>query len=167
MKELLKNLISTILKIIVLPFYIFYKMETFFIKTEQPFCGMSQFFSLIPGLIGEYARREFYKLSLKKCSNNCCISFGTIFSHSDAEIGEGVYIGAYCSIGTASIGNGALIGTKVDIISGKAQHLFCNPDLPLKEQACAFKRIFIGKNTWIGNGAIIMADVGAKCIIGA
>ncbi len=167
MKQCIKRVASIICFIIVVPFYIFYKLESSIIRTEQPFCGMSQLFSLIPGLIGEYMRREFYKLSLQKCSDDCCICFGTIFSHPTAEVWKGVYIGAYCTIGMVSIGENVLLGSNVDIMSGRRQHSFERLDLPIKEQDGKFKRIHIGADTWVGNGAIIMANVGAKCIIGA
>lgn len=167
MKQLIKKVVSAVCFIIVIPFYIFYKLESFIIKTEQPFCGMSQFFSLIPGLIGEYLRLEFYKLSLKKCSNDCCISFGSIFSHPTAEIGKGVYIGAYCTIGNVVLGKNVLLGSRVDVLSGKEQHSFADLDLPIKEQERKFEKICIGEDTWIGNGAIIMANVGKKCVVGA
>lgn len=167
MKQLIKRIASIICFIIVLPFYIFYKLESFIIRTEQPFCGMSQLFSLIPGLIGEYLRREFYKLSLQKCSDDCCISFGTIFSHPTSNIGKGVYIGAYCTIGTVSLGNNVLLGSNVDIASGKRQHFIQNLDVPIKEQGGKFEKVIIGEDTWIGNGAMIMANVGRKCIVGA
>ena len=167
MRRLIKKIVSAACFIIVIPFYILYKLESFIIRTEQPFCGMSQLFSLIPGLIGEYLRREFYKLSLKKCSDDCCISFGSIFSHPTAEIGKGVYIGAYCTIGNVSLEKNVLLGSNVDITSGKKQHSFENLELPIKEQKRNFERITIGEDTWIGNGAIIMANVGKKCVVGA
>ena len=167
MKQLIKKVVSAVCFIIVIPFYILYKLESFIIRTEQPFCGMSQFFSLIPGLIGEYLRREFYKLSLQKCSDDCCISFGTIFSHRTSEIGKGVYIGAYCTIGNVSLGENVLLGSNVDILSGRRQHSFKDLGLPIKEQDRKFEKVTIGEDTWIGNGAIIMASVGKKCVIGA
>ena len=30
-----------------------------------------------------------------------------------------------------------------------------------------FKRIVIGERSWIGEGAIVMADIGDDCIVGA
>jgi len=167
MKQWIKMVMSVICFIIVSPFYVFYKVEGFIIRTEQPFCGMSQFFSLIPGLVGEYLRREFYKLALKRCAGDCCISFGTIFSHPSAEIGKGVYIGAYCTLGTVSLGENALLGSNVDIMSGKKQHSFKDFDVPIKEQGGRVERVFIGKDTWVGNSVVIMANVGEKCVVGA
>jgi acetyltransferase-like isoleucine patch superfamily enzyme len=34
-------------------------------------------------------------------------------------------------------------------------------------QGGEFNKISIGENSWVGNGAIIMANVGRDCIIGA
>lgn len=167
MKQLGKKTASIICFILAIPLYLFYKLESFFIKTEQPFCGMSQCLSMFPGLFGEYLRREFYKLTLRKCSNDCCISFGTIFSHPNAEIGKSVYIGTNCTIGSVSLGDNTLIGSNVDILSGKKQHSFKTLERPIREQERNFEKISIGVDTWIGNGAIIMADVGDKCVIGA
>lgn len=167
MKQCIKRIVSTICFIAIIPFYILYKLEGLIIRTEQPFCGMAQFFSLMPGLCGEYLRREFYKLALKRCSDDCCISFGTIFSHPSAEIGKGVYIGAYCTIGTVSLGDNVLLGSNVDIVSGRQQHSFEDIELLIKEQDRKFERVYIGEDTWVGNGAIIMANVGKKCVIGA
>ena len=167
MKKIIKKTVSLLCFILVLPSFLIYKIEILLIKTDQPFRGMSQFFSLIPGLFGEYLRREFYKLTLEKCSANCCISFGTIFSHPSAEIEDGVYIGTNCTIGTVTLGRDVLVGSNVDILSGKKQHSFEELDKDIKEQKRTFKKISIGSDTWIGNGTIIMHNIGKKCIIGA
>jgi acetyltransferase-like isoleucine patch superfamily enzyme len=52
-------------------------------------------------------------------------------------------------------------------LSGKNQHRFDDPDTPLRLQGGEFTKISLGENTWVGNGAIIMANVGRDCIIGA
>ena len=167
MKKIVKKIASTICFVIAFPFYMFYRLESFLLKTEQPFCGMSQFVSLFPGIGGEYLRREFYKLSLKSCSDDCCISFGTIFSHPGVEIGKGVYIGAYCTIGLVSLGDNVLLGSNVDITSGRRQHCFDSTDKPIRQQGRVFQRVYIGQDSWIGNGVIVTADIGTKCIVGA
>ncbi|MCD6460109.1 acyltransferase [bacterium] len=128
---------------------------------------MSQFFSLLPGLIGNYLRRAFYFLSLKKCSLDCCISFGTIFSSPLCEIGNEVYIGTYCTIADVTLGDDVLLGSNVDIINGTKQHYIDKLDIPIKEQGGEFPKISIGEDTWIGNGAVVMCNIGRKCVIGA
>ena len=52
-------------------------------------------------------------------------------------------------------------------MSGKGQHNFNDLDTPIRKQGGTFKKVTIGEDTWIGNGALIMANVGKKCIIAA
>lgn len=167
MKNLAKKLFSLFSLIVVLPCFLLYKLTSTFITRETSFQGMSQLLSLLPGLIGEYLRREFYRLTLQSCSNDCCISFGTIFSHPDSSIGKGVYIGAYCTLGKVSLGDYVLLGSNVDIISGKKQHNFSDLETPMKFQGGSYEKIYIGEDSWVGNSAVVMANIGKKCIAGA
>ena len=52
-------------------------------------------------------------------------------------------------------------------MSGKGQHDFSDLDVPIKEQGGTFEKIVIGQNCWVGNGAMIMANIGANCVVGA
>ena len=123
--------------------------------------------SLLPGKIGYFIRNAYYFLTLRRCGLDCQLSFGTYFTHSEAEIGNGVYLGTRCLIGIASIGDNALLGDHVQILSGGRQHLpTSSTDLPQAE-APRFSRVSVGKNSWIGAGAIVMADVGEDGIVGA
>jgi virginiamycin A acetyltransferase len=49
-----------------------------------------------PGLAGDYLRIAFYKMTLKQCSLESRISFGSFFAHSSAVVGRAVYVGSYC-----------------------------------------------------------------------
>jgi virginiamycin A acetyltransferase len=155
------------MRICILPFFLSYKIKSLFIGEDRAFGLLSQKFSILPGLTGEYARKEIYRLTLNECAPDCTISFGTIFSHSDCTIREGVYIGANCMIGKADIGRNVLIGSNVDILSGKHQHSTEDADVPIRFQKGEFKKISIGEDTWIGNHSVIMDDIGVGCIIGA
>ncbi len=167
MKSFIKNSFNILCFILVFPFFLIYKIEKIFITSEQPFQGMSQFFALFPGLIGNYLRRAFYFLVFNKCSLDCYIGFGTIFSSEKASIGKKVYIGTYCTIGDVDLGDDILIGSNVDIINGAKQHYIDRIDIPIREQGGEYPKIIIGEDTWIGNGALVMANVGKKCVIGA
>jgi len=129
--------------------------------------GFSQFLSLLPGALGNYLRKNFYRLSMTRCNKDCAILFGTIFSQVDTEIGKGVYIGPHCNIGKCRIEDYCTIGSNVHIMSGKRQHNFEDLETPIQEQGGVFEKIVIGENTWIGNCALVMANVGKKCIVGA
>lgn len=127
--------------------------------------SVSQLASLVPGVLGSYLRRNLYSLVLNKGSRRCSIVFGTIFSHSDTDIHDGVYIGAFCNIGKCSIGKNTLLGSSVHILSGNKQHNFEDVFTPIQEQGGSFEKVQIGEDSWIGNGAIIMANIGKKCIV--
>jgi virginiamycin A acetyltransferase len=163
----MKTVFSLIIRILILPFFLSFKIKSLFIGKDRAFALVSQAFSIIPGLVGEYARREINKLSLNECASDCSIGFGTIFSHTDCEIKEGVYIGANCMIGKAEINKNVIIGSNVDILSGKHQHSTESIDIPIRYQEGEFKKIKIGEDTWIGNHSVIMDDIGKDCIVGA
>jgi virginiamycin A acetyltransferase len=167
LKALVKYLASLAIRLCILPFFLAYKIKSLVIGEDRAFALLSQAFSIIPGLLGEYARREIYRLTLNECAPDCTISFGTIFSHSDCSIKEGVYIGANCMIGKVDIGKNVLIGSNVDILSGKHQHSIENLEVSIRFQKGEFKKIQIGEDTWIGNHSVIMDDIGIGCIIGA
>jgi acetyltransferase-like isoleucine patch superfamily enzyme len=167
MKTIVKWSARNAAKVILLPLFLFYEAWAWMIRDEQPFCTLAQAFSLLPGKVGEYLRREFYVHVLADCATDCCISFGTLFTHPTAVVGRGTYIGARCMIGTVTIGDHVLIGSNVDILSGRHQHGTENANAPIGEQDRKFERIHIGDNSWIGNSAVVMADVGKGCVVGA
>ncbi|MEZ4405493.1 MAG: hypothetical protein R3A52_03215 [Polyangiales bacterium] len=152
------------------PLVLAYKAETSILRGEravQVFQGYSQALALLPGLSGQFVRRAFYAAVVTECHEDSCIQWGTIFSNPDVTIARGVYIGARCTVGRAVLAPHVTIGSNVDILSGKNQHGFDDPDVPVQEQPGRYDRVHIGENTWLGNGAVIMADVGARCVVAA
>ena len=59
------------------------------------------------------------------------------------------------------------MGSGVHILSGKQQHAISSLDTPIKDQGGKLTKIEIGDDCWIGNGAIIMANVGRQSIVAA
>lgn len=151
----------------VFPLIVFYWILGALGNKDSTFFGVSQFLSLFPGKTGCYLRKNFYRLAMTRCDKECLISFGTIFAQADTELGKGVYLGPNCNIGTCKIEDYCTLGSNVHIMSGKRQHNFDDLDKPLRDQGGHFEKVVIGEDTWIGNGALIMANVGKKCIIGA
>lgn len=166
-KQLLKGVLNLLCSVLVSPLAALEKLYSLFSASESLFQTYSQVLSLVPGLAGVYLRRAFYRLTLKSCSLDCYISFGTLFTHKDTEIGKGVYVGDYCEVGKVKIGENVLIGSNVDIISGKYTHQFGNRNLPIYSQERIFQKIMIGPNSWIGNSAVVLANIGEHCVIGA
>jgi acetyltransferase-like isoleucine patch superfamily enzyme len=149
-----------------LPFYILF-IITPAGHRKSIFSGISQLLSLIPGKIGSYYRKAFFSLSMQHCNFSGVISFGTLFSHPDTEIYENVYIGPQCNIGKSVIGKNTLIASGVHILSGKNQHNFDDIDTPIQQQGGHYEKILIGEDCWVGNTAVIMANIGEKAIVAA
>ena len=138
-----------------------------FLPKQRVFADLTQFLALVPGILGEYLRLAFFQWVLPRCGRNSCIGFGTIFSHPTAEIGENVYVGPYCILGDVTLGDDVLLASGVSIANGTNQHFFERTDVPIREQGGEYPRVTIGEDSWIGERAVILADVGAHCVIGA
>jgi len=163
----LKRALRSLALVFVSPLIVFFHALRLLVDQDELLASMSQLLSLFPGKSGGYLRSAFYRFALSRCSQDAVISFGTVFSQRKTEISSGVYIGPQGNIGSCRIGRDCLIGSGVHILSGKQQHSIDRLDVPVKEQGGQLTQICIGEDTWIGNGAIIMADVGPHCVIGA
>jgi acetyltransferase-like isoleucine patch superfamily enzyme len=149
------------------PITISYLLLNHFLKSDALFAGFSQTLSLIPGKVGSYLRAAFYRFTLTSYHPSIYIGFLTILSQRETEINTGVYIGPQCNIGKCKINKDVLLGSGVHIMSGKEQHNFSNIEIPIRDQGGSFKKISIGEGAWIGNGALVMANVGRSCIVAA
>ncbi len=166
MRSLLKQLIQ-ILSIIAISPLIIAHLATTLIQKEGLFVACNQFLSLLPGQLGSYLRIAFNRFAMQHCDPECLIGFATLFSQSETEIEQGVYIGPQCNIGMCKIGKHTLIASGVHIMSGSNQHSIDNLDMPIQQQGGEFIKITIGEDCWIGNGCLVMADIGDKCVVGA
>lgn len=125
---------------------------------------LAQAYALVPGLVGDYLRIAFYKLTLERCALSSRISFGSFFAHREAAVGRNVYIGAYCILGRCRIGDRTQIASHVQILSGRRQHA---RDSAGQIGAGVFQPIEIGADCWIGASSVIMATVGSGTTVGA
>jgi len=166
MNSKVKKTVSNMFVVMLLPLCLLYRLSGIFSRNDS-IAAYSQLLSLIPGKFGSYSRIAFYRVAMKSCHFDCLIGFATIFSQRDTEIGQGVYIGPQCNIGMCRIGDNTLIASGVHIMSGSSQHNFDDLDQPIQQQGGVYTRIEIGEDSWVGNGALIMANIGKKCIIGA
>jgi len=129
--------------------------------------GLSQLVGLVPGIPGVFLRRAFYSMTLRRCDPESSIGFGTIIATPNVEIGRGVYIGPFCNIGHASIGDDTLLGSNVTLLGGTRQHGIERTDIPIRLQPGTYRHIRVGRDVWIGNGAIVAEDVGDHAVVGA
>lgn len=169
MKQTIKYLLNRISQLLVLPLVIPCKLEeiVFSRNTELIFHICTHIIALLPGLPGAFLRRGFYSLTLDECSLHCHIGFGSIFSHRFTTVGKHVYIGSYSIIGSAELGDHCLIGSRVSILSGKALHVLGEDGMWTPYSAERLSQVKLAKNVWVGEGAIIAADIGEGCMVGA
>jgi acetyltransferase-like isoleucine patch superfamily enzyme len=121
-------------------------------------------YALRPGAPGNFLRAAFYRWTLRSCSINTNIAFGTYFVTPDSVVEEFVSIGSYCVIGRCRIGTWTQIASHVEIPSGRHQH---ERDAEGQLSGAAHGQVTIGARCWIGASAIVMADVGDGSTIGA
>ncbi|MDP5052352.1 MAG: hypothetical protein NWP69_01065, partial [Congregibacter sp.] len=136
-------------------------------QSEVVFQSCTQFVALFPGLPGAFLRRAFYSLTLEHCSADCHIGFGSLFAHRQASVGDHVYIGNYTLLGSVSLGDHALIGSRASVLSGHALHVLDDAGRWTPYSAERLERIHIGENAWVGESAVVAANVGESTMIGA
>lgn len=166
LRQLAKATARGLARLCILPLYFLYLCRVPLLG-EKAFRSSSQLLSLVPGLYGDYLRREFYRLTLPEFGKMSCVEFGTLFSSPRARIADCVYIGSYCMVADVEIGRDVLVGSHVHLGLGKAQHGIADLDRPIRLQPGRLTMVRVGEDTWIGNAAIVMANVGKKCVIGA
>ena len=134
-------------------------------RVKPVYTFFAQAFATVPGGIGDYLRGGYYRLTLHAFDISSRVSFGSFFAHPEAKIGKCVYVGSYCILGRVSIGDGTLLASGVQVLSGGRQHT-------RGEEGEAFSggefvQVTIGSDSWIGAAAIVMADVGSRTTVGA
>jgi virginiamycin A acetyltransferase len=129
--------------------------------------GSTQALALLPGLLGQFARRAFLVRTLASCHRSVTVEFGTIFSRAGARLDEGVYIGPRCHLGLVHIEQDVLVAAGVHIPSGAATHGIDDLTVPIREQPGTQRMVRIGAGAWLGSAAVVMADVGRNTVVGA
>lgn len=86
------------------------------------------------------------------------------------KIGNDVFLNNYCTIcvfDEITIGDGTIFGENVKIYDHN--HIYLNPDTPIKQQGYTSAPIHIGRHCWIGSNVTILKGVtiGDNCVIGA
>lgn len=133
------------------------------VARDQAFSAVSESNARCPGLLGVYTRQAFYRRTLAHTGRDIHYGFMTVFSKRDAVLGNRVFLGRFCTVGSVKLGNDVKIADHVQLLSGSRHHQF----MPGDSNLVTYERITVGEGAWIGAGAIVMADVGAGAIVGA
>jgi acetyltransferase-like isoleucine patch superfamily enzyme len=106
-------------------------------------------------------------MTLDRCSPECYIGFGSLFTHRHVEVEERVYVGQYALIGCAVLRAGSLIGSQSSLLSGPALHDWDPERGWLPTNSDNRQRIEVGPASWIGERAVVMANVGPGAMVAA
>jgi len=129
--------------------------------------GSIQWLALLPGVSGQYLRRAFLSRALDACHETVVVEWGTTIARAGSRFDAHAYIGPACRLGLVHIERDVLIAAGVHIPSGSSTHEFSDVSRPIREQGRAERLVRIAAGAWIGEGAIVMADVGRDAVVGA
>ena len=160
-----KRLAFGVAAVVAAPFAVAARIERWLGGGDLFYVLGAQALALLPGYPGVYVRAAYYRATLERCHWEVHVGFGSVLLRREASLDRYASMGCYCVIGHADIGAGAMIGSRVSIPSGKRQHLE-KSGRPSSDVA-RYDRVSIGAGAWIGEAAIVMADVGAASIVAA
>jgi len=163
MTRLLKPTVQAISLVLALPFAVIALFGRFQIGYDLGAASLA----LVPGVIGDYLRIAYYRLTLRECSLFSRISFGSFFVYPETRVAAGVYIGPYSVLGRCSIGARTQIASAVQILSGAHQHGRDDSGQIGGSETGQLVEVRIGSACWIGAAAIVMAAVGDGATVGA
>lgn len=162
----LKRVLVWCMVLFLWPFGVASSVTYRWLGTEEVFSFSAKLLSLIPGRLGQYSRAAFYKMTLAECHYDLMVGFCSYFAHPTARVGRRVGTGSFSIIGTVDIDDDVMIASRVSIMSGKYQHL--DPDATdQRSKSPKYERVRIGSGSWLGEGCIVMASIGSRCIVSA
>lgn len=167
MKSALKALARSVAAVLALPALGSFYLRAVFLGRDRALQASSQALSLLPGVLGEYLRCAFFRRTLLHCHPTVTIAFGVVFSSAGARLDEYVYVGPRSHLGLVHLERDVLLGPGVHIPSGRTTHGIQDLSTTIREQPGAPSLVRVGAGSWVGAGAIVMADVGRDTVVGA
>jgi virginiamycin A acetyltransferase len=163
-RRALKAFVFSLAVVVVSPFIFISWLESVRTRSEAFFLTFAQLLAFMPGPVGVKLRGAFYWATLEDCSWETSIGFGSVFTHRGAVLAANVSMGSYCVIGHVNLGSGVMMGSRVSIPSGKRQHFSEAGGIVAEAR---YDTVRIGASCWIGEAAVILADVGEGSIVSA
>jgi virginiamycin A acetyltransferase len=162
-----KGVARGLASIAILPIVLSFLLRASLVGRDRAFQASCEWLSLVPGFVGQYLRRAFLQWTCDACGPETVIAFGTQFSTTRVRLDGNAYVGPNCNLGWAHIERDVLLAAGVQIPSGPETHGTARLDIPIRDQPGAPRVVRVGEGTWVGNGAVIMADVGRHSIVAA
>ena len=137
---------------------------TLFGRIKPVYTFFAQSFALGPGMPGSYLRAAYYKMTLSESSLDVTLSLGTYFVQPDSVLKEGCF-------------NRRVLRDRSCFHRRSLADRIARADPERPPAACtqcrrhlerlAYDRITVGSDCWIGDGAVVMADLGEGVTVGA
>ena len=162
-----KSVARALAAVAVLPMRLSMELRGLVIGRERAFQGSAEALALVPGLVGQYMRRAFLAATTEGCGTDTVIGVGCLFSTMRIRIDHNAYVGPHCNLGWVHVERDVLIAAGVQIPSGPYTHGIAQLDVPIRDQPGAPVCINVREGAWIGNGAVVLADVGRHAIVAA
>jgi acetyltransferase-like isoleucine patch superfamily enzyme len=166
-RHLLKTIAHGAATIVVAPALVSFRLRAVVFGPDRALEGSSQALSLIPGLVGQYLRRAFLRQVLTHCDRSVTVEFGTVFSQVGCRLEHNVYVGPACHLGLVHLEPDVLIAAGVHIPSGGDTHGTQLVSVPIREQPGNKRLVRVGRGSWIGSAAVVLADVGRDSVVAA
>jgi virginiamycin A acetyltransferase len=151
-------------RLLAVPVLVAHRLTARLIGRTAAFRSTSEAIAMIPGPVGTMIRRHVYRGTLRGCGSGLSVGFGTVLTYPQTVIGDDVYIGRFCAVALTTIGDGAMIGDQVRIISGRHG---TDPERPPREQPLTVERVTIGRDAWLATGVTVLAEVGPGAVVAA
>ena len=165
--ELVKSIARAVASVVIFPRVLAFYLFAPILGRDRAFESATQAIARIPGVRGQYLRNAFLSRVIRHCDPTATICFGTLLSKTGAIIDDHVYVGPGCHLGLVHLERDVLLAAGVHVPSGAHIHGTDDPGVPIREQPGRPVMVTIGAGSWIGSGAIVLADVGRNCVIGA
>ena len=134
---------------------------------DRAFQASAEWLALVPGLSGQYLRRAFLEATTEGCGPDTVVGVGCLFSTARVRLDDNAYVGPNCNLGWVHVERDVLIAAGVQIPSGPHTHGIVRLDIPIRDQPGEPRCVHVREGAWIGNGAILLADVGRHAVVAA
>jgi acetyltransferase-like isoleucine patch superfamily enzyme len=160
----LKRLSLVLAWIVVSPLIVLVWLEGL-VSSQRLFDDAKELLAHAPGLPGKFLRAAFYSAVCRDVSTDTSFGLGSIVSTRNVAIGSGTVIGNLSIVGRAEIGRDVMIASRVSIVSDP--YLHSPTRTQRKSPARPAVPPAIGDGCWIGENAVVMASLGARCTVAA
>lgn len=151
----------------VLPMRVSMAVRTPLVGRDRAFQASCEWLSFVPGFAGQYLRRAFLSATSRGCGPDTVIGLGCQFATTDVQLDGNAYLGPNGNFGWIHVERDVMIAAGVQIPSGPHTHGIERLDIPMRDQPGTPVCVHIREGAWIGNGAIVLADVGRHAIVAA